>query len=615
MIDKNTIPEYWEVKKLGDVCKLKNGFAFKSSDYSNGGVPVIRISDINSGIVSSRKAVRVNANTEYENYLVENNDLLVAMSGATTGKFGIFKSEEKAYQNQRVGKFKILDNNVLEQQFLYYQLHALKRQIEKDAYGGAQPNISSSKIEQMEIVLPPLSEQQEIVAKIEELLSELDKGKEQLETAWQQLKVYRQAVLKWAFEGKLTNPEVKEGELPEGWEWVNLKEVSDKIFDGPFGSNLKSADYIEEGVRVIRLENIGPLEFRDEYKTFVSEEKYESIKKHTVGAGNIIFSSFIMDEIRVVVLPKFIQTAINKADCFCVRVNNTKANENYIAYYLSTEHVYNQLVNEVHGATRPRINTSQLKATVVPLPPLEEQNQIVQEIESRLSVCDKVEETITQSLQQSETLRQSILKKAFEGKLVIEKVEVTQPRNIYFYQVQLLAYLIHYSKLKGIHHGEMTAAKYAYLLHKIYGINTHYNFNRWHLGPYAPEMKKVVNNKKFFLWKDNGLAIVNPDTILNYANPVKEQVEKAIDELSQIIEKLPGKNLTHKTELFATVCKVIEDIQSTDLQVVRASMEKWKIDLPTTHFKSKAEKFNVQETEECLQALIKKGWNKKLIDS
>lgn len=113
------------------------------------------------------------ANAEYKNYLVEKNDILIAMSGATTGKFGIYKSNEKAYQNQRVGKFKILDESILDNQFLFHQINSLKRQIEKDAYGGAQPNISSNRIEQIIVAIPPLSEQQLIVSKIEELLSRI----------------------------------------------------------------------------------------------------------------------------------------------------------------------------------------------------------------------------------------------------------------------------------------------------------------------------------------------------------------------------------------------------------------------------------------------------------
>jgi len=110
----NNIPKHWQVKKLGEVCKLKNGFAFKSTDYKNEGIPVIRISDIKNGIVSSQGAVRVKSKYDYENYKVDNNDILVAMSGATTGKFGIYKSAEKAYQNQRVGKFKSVQAKFVE---------------------------------------------------------------------------------------------------------------------------------------------------------------------------------------------------------------------------------------------------------------------------------------------------------------------------------------------------------------------------------------------------------------------------------------------------------------------------------------------------------------------
>ena len=166
MNELSQLPKNWKWVKLGEVCKLKNGFAFKSTEYINEGIPVIRISDIKSGSVKPDKSVRVVSKKDYEEYVVLENEILVAMSGATTGKFGIYKSKDKAYQNQRVGKFQILHKDNLDNDFLLYQLHALKRQIEKDAYGGAQPNISSGKIEAMEILLPPKPIQQAIVSKI-----------------------------------------------------------------------------------------------------------------------------------------------------------------------------------------------------------------------------------------------------------------------------------------------------------------------------------------------------------------------------------------------------------------------------------------------------------------
>jgi type I restriction enzyme S subunit len=93
-------------------------------------------------------------------------------------------------------------------------------------------------------------------------------------------------------------------------------------------------------------------------------------------------------------------------------------NRKYLCFYFSTKAMKNQLEESVHGATRPRINTTQLKSTKIPYCSLKEQQNIVQAIETRLSVADKMEESINQSLQQSEALRQSILKKAFEGRLI-----------------------------------------------------------------------------------------------------------------------------------------------------------------------------------------------------
>jgi type I restriction enzyme S subunit len=213
------------------------------------------------------------------------------------------------------------------------------------------------------------------------------------------------------------------GELPKGWKSSILKDLVDKISDGPFGSHLKSADYVTEGIRVIRLENIGEMEFRNEYKTYVTPEKYETIKNHTVQKGDIIFSSFISDCIRSTILPDYIDKAINKADCFLVRVSEKRINKKYLAFYFSTKAMQHQLVNQIHGATRPRINTTQLKMSLIPFAPLEEQHLIVSLLESKLTICDKIQETITQSLLQSETLRQSILKKAFAGNLVKTETE------------------------------------------------------------------------------------------------------------------------------------------------------------------------------------------------
>lgn len=394
----------WQIKKLGEVCKLKNGFAFKSDNYLDNGIPVIRISDIKDGLIVPRNTVYVSEDSVYDNYIINENEIIVAMSGATTGKFGIYKSKEKAYQNQRVGKFDIIDKKQLDNNFLLHQLHSLKRQIEKDAYGGAQPNISSKKIEEMEIVLPPLETQHAIVSKIEELFSELDKGIAELKTAQQQLKTYRQSVLKSAFEGKLTNENVKNGELPDGWQWKTFNEIIEI-------SKEKHKPVINEFKFYIGLEhiekNIGKL---------TSHCGIEEIKtiKNKFKSGEILYGK-LRPNLNKVYLTR--EEGVCSTDILVLKTRKN-CNAKFLTQLMLGSDFVNTMSENTNGVNLPRVSTKFILEYKINLPPIEEQNRIVQEIESRLSVADKMEQSIQESLQKAEALRQSILKKAFCGELV-----------------------------------------------------------------------------------------------------------------------------------------------------------------------------------------------------
>jgi len=401
---ENNIPKHWQVKKLGEVCKLKNGFAFKSTDYKEFGIPVIRISDINQGIVSGNKSIRVDAKNIYDNYLVEYNDILIAMSGATTGKFGIYKNFEKAYQNQRVGKFKITNEKVLDNQFLFHQINSLKRQIEKDAYGGAQPNISSNKIEEMEIVLPPLHEQLAIVSKIDELLSDLENGKHQLLTAQQQLKVYRQSLLKAAFENN-------------GFEEYILSDTTQKIQIGPFGTQLHKEDYIDNGIPLINPMHIQNGIIEANYFYSIKEEKRNSLPNYILEEGDVIMG-------RRGEMGRCGLVTKNESGWFCgtgslyFRPQKEKLNSLFLYYYLTSQPIKKYLTDNAGGTTMANLNLKIVNEIPIYLPSLKVQQQIVDELESKLTVCDNIEETIKEALLKSESLRQSILKKAFSGQLI-----------------------------------------------------------------------------------------------------------------------------------------------------------------------------------------------------
>ena len=216
-IEENTLPDGWVLKPLGDIVKLQNGFAFKRSLYKDSGTPIVRIKNIKKEEVELDDVVRFNP-TDYkknlDQYKIVENDILIAMSGATTGKIGIYKRKDVAYLNQRVGLFRI-ENDDLRSYLLYF----LSTQVEDNllkSLGAAQPNLSSSQINEMETPLPPLEEQKRIVAKIDTLFAKIDKAITLTETSLVQAKNLLPSVLKEVFEkGKA-----------DGWEEKKLGEIA-----------------------------------------------------------------------------------------------------------------------------------------------------------------------------------------------------------------------------------------------------------------------------------------------------------------------------------------------------------------------------------------------------
>lgn len=202
--EDNGVAFEWESKKLGEYLILKNGFAFKTKDYcekSDDTIPIIRISDIDGKFSTSENAIHTKF--EVSNFNVRQGDLLIAMSGATTGKMGIYIGDEPAYQNQRVGNMKFLDetgNN----SFRNILMFSLQQQIFDLAHGGAQPNISGKSIENIKILLPALEEQTQIVDKVEHYFTLADEIERQTKLAQEKVNYLTQSILAKAFRGELT---------------------------------------------------------------------------------------------------------------------------------------------------------------------------------------------------------------------------------------------------------------------------------------------------------------------------------------------------------------------------------------------------------------------------
>lgn len=262
-----------------------------------------------------------------------------------------------------------------------------------------------------EILLPSLVEQKAIVKKIEQLFSSLDSGIADLKKAQEQLKIYRQAVLKKAFEGELSNTKLKnrtidslsnlvtKGASPkwQGFDYTNDK--SKLLF--------VTSENVREGFISLKKEKYLPFGFNEVQKRSILQKG--DVLFNIVGASIGRAAIFELDKL----------SNINQAVAI-IRLNDEIHNK-YVSYFLNSEGAKQEYLKKQVEVARANLSLQNVKDIEIPYCNKENQELIIREIESRLSVCDKVEQNIAESLQKAIALRQSILKKAFEGKLLSEK--------------------------------------------------------------------------------------------------------------------------------------------------------------------------------------------------
>lgn len=271
--------------------------------------------------------------------------------------------------------------------------------------------LTQASMKQIMVPVPPLEEQHRIVTRIEELFSQLDSGIETLKKTKEQLKVYRQAVLKEAFESASSSNSKN----------LTINDLLTKkkkgMTTGPFGTMLKKHEHQSSGVPVLGIENIGKDGFVDGNKIFVSEEKAKELSAFKVDTDDLIISrSGTVGEICIV--PPHMKNALLSTNLMRISLDYDVIRADYFMYLFKSKGVVIDQVKELcKGSTRMFLNQTILKQIIFPVPTLKIQAKIIETIESRLSVCDSIEKTIDTALQEAEALRQSILKQAFEGGL------------------------------------------------------------------------------------------------------------------------------------------------------------------------------------------------------
>lgn len=408
------IPHHWQLKKLGEVCHTTSGGtpSRQISSYYNGSIPWVKSGELDKGLIlDTEEKISEEAIKNSSAKVFPKGTLLIALYGATIGKLA-FLGVDAATNQAICGIFK---NDSIDSNYLYHFLFYKKTNLLKQGIGGAQPNISQTILKNLDLPLPPLPEQQAIVAKIEELLSELENGKQQLLIAQQQLKVYRHSLLKWAFEGKLTNKNVKEGELPKGWKIVKISDLG--TWKGGGTPSKQISKYWENGSNLWVTSKDMKIGVINDSINKITDEAILNSSANRIPKGAILFvmrSGILRHTFPVAIAG--IDLTVNQ-DLQTLSPNGLATSE-FIYWFIRA---FNNDIRQKcskDGTTVESIELSSLKNFPFILPPLQEQHKIVSVLESKLTVCDKIEETISQSLQQAETLKQSILKKAFEGKLV-----------------------------------------------------------------------------------------------------------------------------------------------------------------------------------------------------
>lgn len=389
--------EGWEVKKLGEVCAFQNGFAFKSNLFTQVGEPILRISDIQNEEIDESGMVFFRLESYKEDlsrFIVYPNDIVIAMSGGTTGKLGINNTEKKFYLNQRVGVFRE-NSKVLNHQYLYYFLKTKSEESLRIAAGAAQPNLSTAQINAFEIPLPPLPEQERIVSILDAEFAKIDAVKAGAEKSLQHAKDLFQAALK------------KELTPKEGWKTKTIGEVC-FLKSGNSNANNSPAGNLP-------FVKVGDMNIKGNEESITCSSNYVSYidnKRSIFPVGSIIFPK---RGGAILTNKKRITSVEICCDLNIMGVYSKGEVEPYYLYYyflgLDLSKIYN-------GAAIPQINNGDISPLIMSFPKYSfEQQSIVTRLDALNTHCKTLQANYERTIALCDDMKQALLRKAFNGEL------------------------------------------------------------------------------------------------------------------------------------------------------------------------------------------------------
>ncbi len=213
-------------------------------------------------------------------------------------------------------------------------------------------------------------------------------------------------------------------ELPQGWVSASLAQLTSDpksdIVSGPFGSNLKSEEYVAEGIPIIRLQNVDRNRFLEKNMRFISALKAEELAAHSFKSGDIVISKLGDPVGKACVIPSSLPAGVVVADVVRVRIDERRFSKRYVVFAINSPAVIGQINQEVKGSTRPRVNLNHLRDLKIPLPPLAEQRRIVAKLEEVLGKVDATRARLAKIPALLKRFRQSVLAAACSGRLTAD---------------------------------------------------------------------------------------------------------------------------------------------------------------------------------------------------
>lgn len=445
----------WLRVSLNDICSVLNGYAFKSSGFTNKktGMPLIRIRDVQHSTVETYYS------GDYPSeYIVNVGDILVGMDG----DFNCKKWKNiPALLNQRVCKIEVISKYYIND-FLYYSLPPYLTEINLWTSAVTVKHLSSFAIQEIPLPLPPLNEQKRIVAKLDAIMPSIDAVNERLGKVPRILKRFRQSVLTAAVTGRLTeqwreeHPEVESAEvllekIRQDREKCFKQECEDAKKDGKRlpklnisekKAELSGVDLSWINIEIQQIYNVEtgatPLKSDSTYyengtipwiksgdvqncDVFSCEERIteKALKETNVKyypMNSLLIAMYGEGKTRGQIGKIKFKATSNQA---CAALVNPDLDESTVNYtYLFGLSQYEQLRMQAAGGNQPNLNLTKIKEWIIPLPPLEEQKEIVRQVEKLFTLADTVEAHYQKAKARVDKLSQSVLAKAFRGELV-----------------------------------------------------------------------------------------------------------------------------------------------------------------------------------------------------